>query len=1232
MKPLDPFAIPLDSMALIEASAGTGKTTTITTLVLRLLVESVPRIEIEHILVVTFTRAATAELRDRVRRRIVQALRAFGGEPTDDDTLRALVELQRQRGDAALAEGRARLGRALRDFDRAAIHTIHGFCQRSLVESAFESSARFDVELLEDVGPLLSEVVSDYWARTAYDAPALLTRALLKRAGPATLAKLAVQAVRHPRMPVLPDSVDEVPLDVAPVAAAMRTAGALWRDERARVLALLCSDVMKQNMYKPETIREKWAPALDAMWAEVPLALPDWFVKLTPAGLTDGVKKGQRPPAHAFFDACAEITDAHDLLGAAIDRGVLRAEQGLVDYARTQLARRKRETRTQSFDDLLLRFDDALRGPAGDDLARRIARGTKAALIDEFQDTDPVQYAIFRRIHQRTGMPLFLIGDPKQAIYGFRGADVFSYMDAARGGDVARHTLATNYRSDPSLVRAVNATFSQVRRPFVFREIVFEPVDPDPRLTDRIEGEAAPTAALTFLFAPCNDELAGGKAQINKGDGDAKLPRLIAAEIVRLLDSEILVDREPIRPRHVAVLCRTNNEARAVQAELRALRVPSVLDGDSSVFEAPMADEFAHVLAALAHASDARKVRAALATSIVGVDGAALYRMQQSTDDGEMELWLERFARWGAAWHERSFVHALHLFFHEARVQARLLAYTDGERRLTDLLHLTELLHGAVSQRRLGPLSLLHWYREMRTDPEARRALTGESAQIRLEHDEHAVRLTTIHKSKGLEYPIVFCPFLWANPFDDPHVLFHDRADGDCLKLDLGSTEAQAHERAARVEAIAEALRLCYVALTRAKHRCFVVWGRFKGSGESSLARLLHPVPEPDADDAVNREARLAELGSDGVRAALDALCAASDGAIGVRDLDFAPVAPLRARETPERAVAARVCRRDIVRWLRTASYTGLVRAAEVRGVPDDGADRDAHVPPLDATLTGTDATVGSSSIAEPLPLAGFPGGARSGLLLHAIFEHVDFRGANPGAIAGEARRWVARFGLDAERWSAPVAEAVSRTLATPLDASGLRLCDVARADRLDELEFMLPVGGADSPLVGSRLGAVLARHGAVPACPGYAERVAALGFEPLRGHLKGFVDLVFRQDGRFYVVDYKSNVLGTSADDYRTAKLAEAMREHHYPLQYLLYVVALHRHLSLRLPGYDYEQHFGGVRYLFVRGMSPTHAPGTGVYADRPSAALVADLSDLFAHAEFAPDATSAAGREASA
>jgi len=390
------------------------------------------------------------------------------------------------------------------------------------------------------------------------------------------------------------------------------------------------------------------------------------------------------------------------------------------------------------------------------------------------------------------------------------------------------------------------------------------------------------------------------------------------------------------------------------------------------------------------------------------------------------------------------------------------------------------------------------------------------------------------------------------------------------------------------------------------------VWGRFEKSGSSALARLLHaPAGEdPSRIDHDLLEDRLKTMSDDAMRDEVRALCAKSEGTIALRDLTSRDGAPYRSREPVVADLALPEARREVARLPRMSSFTQLVRHAESTLEAEAGIDRDEQsMQPASIVVEA----------AKPVPLAEFPAGPKAGIALHAIFEHADFRRADPAVFAGEVHEHLDRFGFDAQRWGVPVAQALGALLDTPLDAEGVRLADVARADRADEMEFMLPIGSRGTVLDPWRLADVLRQHGAPAPCPDYHARVATLGFPALRGHLKGFVDLVFRQGGRYHLVDYKSNWLGTTVDDYRPSRLAASMAEHHYPLQYLIYLTALHRFLGLRVPDYDYDTHVGNVYYLFVRGIAPGHPLGTGVYRDRPSRALIEALAALLDGSEAA-------------
>jgi exodeoxyribonuclease V beta subunit len=1210
LKPLDPIAVPLAGTTLIEASAGTGKTYTIATLFLRLLLER--RLQVSEILVVTYTRAATAELRDRIRRRLTEALAAIdAGECEHDPTLARLIATRRSTGE--LDADRRWLLRAVRDFDEAAISTIHGFCQRTLTEHAFESRTPFELELVEQQTPLLREVAQDYFAQVAYGAAPELVEALADgRASAGDLERLATQAVRDPRMPVLPDAVLEPTLPTEEFYAARDRSAALWVSEREAILAELCApDRLTKTSYPALKIVAKWAPELDALATATPLRLPQCVAKLTTESLRGGTLKKKTPPEHPFFDALTELHAASAALCRALDQRVIALRRRLVDYARARTTQRRRELSVQSFDDLLHQLSLALEREDGEALARRITERHPAALIDEFQDTDPVQYGIFQRLYEQHGGSLFLIGDPKQAIYGFRGADIFAYIQAARQSGQAAYTLDMSFRSDPRLLQATNTLFARARRPFLFPEIQFEPLRPEPAAHDHMALDAP---ALQILFVPRNARTST-KDVINKGWGNDELPQLIAYEVVQLLRSGATIDGEPVRPRHLAVLCRTNAQARSTQAELTKLRVPTVLDGDSSVFDTEMADELSRVLWAVAQPADGRKRNAALCSSILGVDGESLHRMR--TDETGLELWLERFTRFNQIWHERGFFQMLHPLLDEANVQQKLLARVDGERRLTDLLHLGELLQQAAVQQQLGPLALLQWLARMREGP--RVELAAESAQLRLEHDEHALKLTTVHRSKGLEYPIVLCPFLWAaGPGESKDVRFHDPEDGERIKLDLGSEQHTEHQRLAEREAFAESLRILYVALTRAKHRCYVVLGRFYKSGLSPLGYLVHQgqAAQPSPEDV---EARLCELDDASLRADLRALCDASHGAIGVRDIAFAASPRYDAVDSHEGDLAARTATRVLQHWPRMSSFSRLTadQSAPLSAPAEQGLDLDEIAPAIDELAQLGDTVKSQAKVL----LHDFPAGPRPGSLIHSIYEHIDFRRSDPDELRAQVERLLALYGLDPQRHAETLLLAIDHTLKTALDAADppLMLARIAREQRLDELEFTLSTPAAGSTLSASRLASVLERHRAPANAPDYPERLRALRMVPPTGFLKGFIDLVFRDGERFFIVDYKSNWLGSSPLDYQPSRLVHAMREHHYFLQYHLYGVALHRHLRLRLPGYDYERHFGGVYYLFVRGMSPEHRRGTGVFFDRPELALI----EALAHALGAGEAT---------
>jgi len=1101
-QPLDPLGVPLNGSHLVEASAGTGKTYAIATLYVRLLLER--DLRAGQILVVTYTNAATAELRVRIRNRLRDTLAALeAGNWPGDETLDAFIRARCARGADSVRRDRAALLAALHAFDEAAIFTIHGFCQRVLQENAFESGVAFDSELLADVSALVDEVVADYWVRRLHDGPlALIEQLGASKVGLETLRNIAMRVITHADIEIVPD-----------------LAGPPGVDEALAVQ-------------------------------------------------------------------------------------VLRFKHDLAEYARGELRRRKQAARQQSFDDLLQRLREALRGPGGESLVTALRERYRAALVDEFQDTDPVQYGIFHRIYIGTELPFFVIGDPKQAIYAFRGADVFTYVEAQR--DVgAAHTLLTNRRSDPTLLRAINTIFRNVPAPFALDQIGYEPIQPPADARDRLGGSRRGKPPFEILFVRRDGlRLAKtGPRLIVKDAATGRVTEGIAAHAAGLLAEGVTLSEgkteRALQPSDVAILCRQNREAAEVQSTLRRHGIHAVLQSDATVFETAEAAAVQRALQALANPTDGRSLRAALSTPLLGLDAAGLDAV--IADEAEWDRWAGRFRDWHDRWLNRSFVVAFRTLLDECDVERRMLGQIGGERQLTDVLHLVELLHRACVDLRLGPQALVHWLAQMRRDPSARSELVGEAARVRLESDEAAAKLVTVHRSKGLEYPVVLCPFSWGpadlHRKDKIAPRFHDRADGDRLKLDLGSEDFKDHEAQAARETLAEELRLLYVAFTRARHYCGVVWGPFRGGQNSALAYVLHR-----ATDKTGAE-RVARLSDDAMLAELEALAGASGGAVSVAVLtstSSSPVPQAKAATPPDLQLPP--IRRDVRSRWRTSSFSALTSdAVELARPEEEGVDHDTVEPAAGVDLAA--ATV------EPLLFADLRAGARSGQLVHRLFEKLDFEARDATDLRSRIDSLLSRSGSE-RALSEALSDGIAAVLAAPLGASAAGLClgRISARRRLNELEFLLPVTG-NPPLTVARLASVFRRHGHAA----YAERVAQLGFMALEGFLKGYIDLVFEHDRKWYVVDYKTNFLGPAASDYIPNALTNAMAAHHYVLQYHLYAVAVHRHLAARIRDYGYDKHFGGVYYLFLRGMSARFAAGNGIFFDRPQPGLIEELASLF-------------------
>jgi len=1207
---VDPLAFELQGSHLIEASAGTGKTWTIAALYARLVLGhgGQPARLPGQILVLTFTDAAAQELRGRIRERLSQASAGFGGGADgadragtlDDPFLRALrADYPRDRWPACARI----LDLAAQSMDEAAISTIHAWCARVLREHAFDSASLFDQELLTDLSEAKRQVAWDYWRACVADLDdGALDDILAVWPGPDALARSLSNLLTQEGLP-LPDedSLAQVCARArADRQAALRTLKAPW-PQHADALEAWLDAQGKQVRIQARFYRDwlgrlrDWAARPDQ---DEPLLTATAWEALAPRGLIDrwqGEDPAPCPPA---------ASEALDRLRQDL-RALPGPEQPARRHALAWMAGRLRQVLARraamGFDGLLTGLDRALQGARGEPLARTLRQQFPVVLIDEFQDTDPVQYRIFDRIYDvaapQPATTLIFIGDPKQAIYGFRGADVQTYLRAADACAGRVGTLDRNYRSASDLVEAVNHCFDRRGGEPVFptgvpgRGIEFHPVAAQGRDEAwEVRGRAPAALQACWIGDPGTD------AAMTLGAYREQAAQACArqvAEWIRLGRDDRAGFRSgqawrPARPSDMAILVGNRGEAGLVREALAAQGVRSVYLSDRrSVYESPVAQELGFVLAGCAHPEDEQAIRAALATPLLGQDIAWLARL--ADDEWLWDEQVERFQLYHARWRRRGVLPMLRQLLHDFSVPSRLLARgPEGERLLTDCLHLAELLQQASVQLD-GEEALLHYLARQREFLDADADAEG-ARRLRLESDEALVRVVTVHKSKGLEYPLVFLPFVCVGMSGKlkpgPHALHWEGRRQWILQPD----EAQA--RQLLDEQLGEETRKFYVAMTRARH---AVWLALADVGRASgIGHVL----------------------GGALRAAWDQRCEAYPAQFAwARPADAEPAAggtpddggPAAAAQVP--GPARRLAGPAVGESWWVASYSALRLAnrpdhPDASGAPPETAAED--VVREDRLTRGAEGGGGAAGAGLP----DFPRGAEAGTFLHGLLEWAgrrDFRRLD-GLRDLIARRCAVRG------WEAhidPLHDWLLEFIRTDWRPQ-LAESPVLRLDRLPaclpEMEFWLPAAHVPVAELDRRITAGVFAGAARP----------ALAPQGLNGLFKGFIDLALQLDGRYYLVDYKSNDLGPRLEDYAPQALREALCAARYDVQMVMYVLALHRQLRARLPDYDYARHMGGAVYMFLRGKD---APGQGLLSLCPSRTLIESLDALFSGAEYAHD-----------
>ena len=1197
--PLNPITLPLNQISLIEASAGTGKTYTIGSLYLRLLLKAGENnfsrpLNVEEILVVTFTEMATEELKKKIRERITDAidkLIAFA-ETQDksafknDEFLTALCD------NLNIFEAIHRLKLAEQNMDLAAIYTIHGFCRRMLMQYAFHSGIHFNLELIKDQSDLLVRFANEFWREHFYPLPFEMADFIANELGSPDYVLSLLESDLGKNLIV--DLENQQALSISITEFLHQYLGEYFKDikalkrfwlESAGKISELITEELNKDYAKgePKSLSRrsyntsrlaKWIDQVNA-WANDPR---DYVLNDTLMSYFTQSALGEKGEEGASLFIAPVFTELEERANALISPDLLRRiilyhyrqglQQKLLDY--------KLNHQEKSFDDLLRLFCEALQGPQGNELAEMIRFQYPFAMIDEFQDTDSQQYAIFSKIYRdnpekNTGF--IMIGDPKQAIYRFRGADIFTYLKASDEAQ-SRFELTKNYRSERHLVDGVNALFDFPQSPFIYQNINFTAVDSrDDHLRFYLNGKAEP--AYRFYLTESD--------KVNK----TEMAKICAISIQHWLKSaaenQAVFQNEDtcktLQAANIAVLVRDKNEAALVKNELQKLGIASVyLSDQNSVFDSNVAKELAWVLKACLNVAE-RPILNAIATALFGLNAADIHQIQQN--EADWQRWADSFAQYQQTWQRQGILVMLHQILLEQGISERLLSQATGERDLTDFLHLAEILQQAATLHE-SEAALLSWF-EKQIQGEGR-----QEAQIRLESERQLVKIVTIHKSKGLEYDLVWLPFL-AVPSKDPskkdiNIYYSKERDETLWDMENRNLNALYEET------FAEELRLLYVALTRAKYQmAFALPAQFDKKWNA-----LHYVL---SQGEIGKEIALSAPKDTEIL--LQAFKEKMKDNVEICTKPNLEDFPALSINTKNDELKAAEFTGNIEQDWRITSFTSIEQAHRRQHYFTESAGKKHAVFDDAKDYNSQNAIEMSTALLRENEsnILDLPRGKQVGTALHRHFENCHFSDL---ANTEEIDKLRQSLQLD-ETFTEPLQNWLQQISHTPLSNEiGIALADLANKDCIKEMPFYLAIREHFDVEAFNR---ALKAHHHLPSEP--------LQFEQIQGMVRGSIDLVFRHNGKYYLVDYKSNFLGSTLADYNQEALKKEMLHSHYDWQYLIYTLALHRYLQSVVPDYDYARDFGGVFYLFLRGMNGE--PQSGVFYDRPSVELITELDGVF-------------------
>ena len=1159
------FDLNWKSRVVVEASAGTGKTYTIVGLYTRLLLEK--ELPVDRILVMTFTNKATSELRDRIMRRLQECLQVIKSGQVDDDPF--LNEVLLRFGGNQKSESLKLLNNAIRNFDDSRIFTIHGFCQKVLNEEALYAGIPFEMEVIQH-DSLLLEAARDFWRE-------FVDQNGDKGAGGLMVAKL-MNLGKTPRELIGPKGLKPLfsyagakfegdvhpnPLHIFEKAWELRQQMKdEWKESREKVLSELLECGLKyytdKNVYSRVQKMDEFLH--DSKLKDDSFDQLKYFLSETVQDESNLTQKNPRLPEKLrFFDLCSEYN--------AILDDLKRAESALIVNIYRDIFKRRElrsiQTGSMTYDDLIKKLRDALlnenHGPV---LQHKLLGSYPYALVDEFQDTDAIQYEILNSIYPQVGdeSGLLMIGDPKQAIYAFRGADVYTYFKAKKDGKPSVWSLINNYRSTPNLVSAVNKIFDSTgEQPFIEKQIKFHPSKsglPD-RASEYIQGSEVPVPFKLIIKKGLQTSKTHCKAEVYQ-QTVAQVLELLGDHERQIRDEESGEMRD-LEPGDIAILINSHRDARQIKKGLKDVGVDSVTYSQEKVFDTMEARRFEWVMNAILNPFDRTVVNNALLSGLFGTDLEELVDLSNE-EDAYQEI-LDELQELHETWTAYGILPAFRKLLSNGQRMEQIAEWRDAERVLMNLHQLADMASLAELKHNLDPDSLHMWFVSEMQNPDK----TDEQSLL-LESDRDLVKISTIHGSKGLEFPVVICPTLWeGKEFKDEFVRYHKGETDDLiLNIDrLDSEEREYAEKAGQIEALAEEARKAYVALTRAKYECRVLWmthdmcllsglGAVLLGQKNLLAGMDQKKVKEDADiheglfitpmeDLANEYPKLIDIQS------------------------FLPVNSFQrythiqeaSEELEKRFYRGR---RDIRVQRKVESFSSLAGHHSEPSQPDYDQITEQYAGLLKSSE-------GSKTVFD---IFSFPKGPVAGMAIHKIFEHRNFRFDTTESLDHSEliTEVLDEFGINRE-W-APVVQEMIRDV-VGADFGDLELTSVTPDNELREMEFHFPI----TQTMADDLYNIIR-----------SKDVFQLSSNGISHFLTGFIDLIVRQDGKYYLLDYKSNYLGDDPEDYIEDALEREMVSAGYDLQYHFYTVALKKHLERKIPRFSYDEHIGGAYYCFVRGM----------------------------------------------